>query len=189
MAIRVRRHFHKATWTDSYRRLNIGPARDLASLRPLLLRLRPTVLTAQACNDANLDALQGLSGLRRLRLSRCTALPNVDGLKGLSGLQSLVLHGCPALKHTDALARLTGLLSLNLGGCRSLQNVDGLKGLSGLQELGLNGCTALQSVDALTALSGLQVIGLYDCPKLPGAAVAALRVALPKAEIRSDYDP
>jgi hypothetical protein len=67
--------FRKETWTESYRHLNVGEGRDLASLRPLLLRLRPTVLIANHCKDANLDALKGLSGLQTLFLYGCTKLP------------------------------------------------------------------------------------------------------------------
>jgi hypothetical protein len=79
--------FQKDTWTESYWLLHVGAGRDLASLRPLLLRLRPTVLFAPDCKDANLDALKGLSGLQHLNLSGCPALQNADALKGLSGLQ------------------------------------------------------------------------------------------------------
>jgi hypothetical protein len=155
--------FQKATWTGSYWYLHVGEDRDFASLRPLLLRLRPTGLSATACKDANLDALKGLTGLQVLHLGGCTALQNVDALQRLSGLTTLYLGASPAL-----------------------QNVDGLKGLSGLQYLDLSGCTALQNVDALKSLSGLQTLHLVECPKLPAAAVAELRAALPKTEIHSD---
>jgi hypothetical protein len=57
------------TWTRSYWSLNVGVDRDLGRLRPLLLRLRPTVLIAPACKDANLDAVQGLTGLHHFDLS------------------------------------------------------------------------------------------------------------------------
>ena len=155
--------FQKETWTESYWRLFVGKSCDLARLRPLLLRLRPTVLIAAGCKDANLDALQGLTSLKQLSLEGCTALQNVNALKGLSGLQVLGLTGCPAL-----------------------QNVDALKGLSGLQSLSLIGCTALQNVDGLKGLSGLKDLDLRGCPKLPATAVAELRAALPKTAIISD---
>jgi hypothetical protein len=224
--------FQKDTWTKSFWSLKVGEGRDLASVRPLLLRLRPTVLLAPGCKDADLDALKGLSGLKGLDLSGCPALQNVDALKGLSGLQYLDLRGCPALQNVDALKGLSGLQwlalsdctalqnadglkglsglqNLDLRGCTALQNVDALKGLSGLQHLDLNGCTALQNVDtlkgltglkrldlrgctalqnvdALKSLSGLQWLDLSGCPKLPAAAVAELRAALPKTAIISD---
>jgi hypothetical protein len=201
--------FQKETWTGSYWQLGVGYGCDLASLRPLLLRLRPTVLIAPYFKDANLDALKGLTGLQFLSLSGYTALQNVDALKGLSGLKQLYLNGCTALQNVDALKGLTslqmlvlegcttlqnvdglkglaGLQSLSLSGCTVLQNVDALNGLSGLQGLDLRGCTALQNVDALKGLTGLQKLGLSGCPKLPAAAVAELRAALPKTEIHSD---
>jgi hypothetical protein len=178
--------FQKDTWTVSYWHLDVGWGRDLASLRPLLLRLRPTRLSAPYFKDANLDALKGLSGLQGLALIGCTALQNVDALKGLSGLHSLNLNGCPALQNVDTLKGLSGLKNLDLRGCTALQNLDALKGLSGLQHLYLSGCTALQNVDALKGLSGLQVLYLTGCPKLPAAAVAELRAALPKTAIHSD---
>jgi Leucine-rich repeat (LRR) protein len=158
--------FQKETWTKSYWSLNVGEGRELASLRPLLLRLRPTVLTAWRCKDANLDALRGLAGLQSLNLGGCDALQNVDALKGLSGLQHLNLIGCPALQNVDALKGLSGLQHLRLSGCTALQNVDALKGLSSLESLELNDCTALQNVDGLQGLSGLQDLYLTGCPAL-----------------------
>ena len=59
--------FHKETWTKSYWSLAVGEGRDLASLR-----LRPAVLIAWACKDANRDALHGLGNLD---LRRCPKLP------------------------------------------------------------------------------------------------------------------
>jgi len=158
--------FQKKTWTERYRRLVVGEDHDLTSLRPLLLRLRPTALTAPYWKDANLDALKDLSGLQSLDLSLCRALENVDALKGLSRLQSLVLGYCTALQNVDALKGLSGLQNLRLFGCTALQNVDALKGLSGLQGLDLTGCPALQNVDALKGLSGLQWLDLTGCPAL-----------------------
>ena len=65
--------FQKETWTKSYWSLNVGEGRELASLRPLLLRLRPTMLIAPGCKDANLDALQGLTSLKlSRRMARST---------------------------------------------------------------------------------------------------------------------
>ena len=204
--------FSKETWTESYWYLDVGAGRDLASLRPLLLRLRPTVLIAPASKDANLDALKDLSGLHELGLSDCTTLQNVDGLKGLSGLKSLTLSGCPALQNVDALKGFSGLKELYLrgcpalqnvdalkgfsslqilalSGCPALQNVDGLKGISGMKQLYLSGCPALQNVDALQGLTGLQTLDLSGCPKLPAEAEEELRAALLKTMIYSDTAP
>ena len=55
--------FSPGTRTRSHWQLDVGSDRDLASLRPLLLRIRPTALIARACKAANLDALHGLTGL------------------------------------------------------------------------------------------------------------------------------
>ena len=203
--------FHKATWTGNYRSLSVGAGRDLASLRPLLLRLRPTTLSGRAFKDANLDtlqgltglqtldlsysptlqnanALQGLSGLQCLDLSGCTTLQNVDGLKGLSRLERLHLINCPSLQNVDGLMGLTGLQHLHLSGCTGLKNVDGLRGLTGLQTLYLSGCSSLQNVDGLKGLVSLQEINLGNCPKLPKKAVTELRAALPTTTI-TGYDP
>ena len=178
--------FQKDTWTGSYWCLGVGESCDLARLRPLLLRLRPTTLLVQRAKDANLDALQGLSGLKRLALSGCPALQNVDALKGLHRLQILDLIGCPVLQNVDGLKGLSGLQNLILYGCPSLQNVDGLQGLAGLRYLFLSSCTTLQNVDRLKGLTVLQTLDLRDCPKLPATAVAELRAALPQTEIHSD---
>ena len=112
----------------------------------------------------NLDALA--PALRRinpeaLNLSHCPALQNVDGLKGLLALQLLDLRRCPAL-----------------------QNVDGLKGLTALQTLIISACPALENVDGLKGLPAFKRVDLRYCGKLPPEQVAALRAALPKADIR-----
>ena len=139
--------FQKATWTESYSYLDVGEGRDLARLRPLLLRLRPTTLIAAHCQNANLDALQGLFRLRLLDLSDCPALQNVDALQGLFRLQVLRLDGCAGLEHTGALAALHQLEWLSLTGCTGIHGAEALQGLAGLGQLKvlrLNGCTGLE---------------------------------------------
>ena len=59
--------FSPGTRTRSHWQLDVGSDRDLASLR-----LRPAVLIAWACKDANRDALHGLGNLD---LRRCPKLP------------------------------------------------------------------------------------------------------------------
>ena len=135
----------------------------------------------------NLDALA--PALRRINpeflyLVGCPALENVDGLKGLATLQVLHLSGCTALQNVDGLKGLTALQMLDLSGCTALQNADVLKGLTALQDLYLYGCPALQDVDGLKGLTALQWVHLSRCPKLSPEQVAALRAALPKANIR-----
>jgi hypothetical protein len=112
--------FHKETWTKSYWSLAVGEGRDLARLRPLLLRLRPTELIAYESKDANLDAFRGLSGLQHLDLRHCIALQNVDALKSVSGLQTLWLFDCTALQRVDGLKGLSGLKFLDLRRCPKL---------------------------------------------------------------------
>ena len=72
--------FDKDTWTDRERRLIVPDSRDLAPLRPLLHRLGPTVL--QVSDGQHLEALQGLTELKRIFLPECAALQNVDALRG-----------------------------------------------------------------------------------------------------------
>ena len=64
--------------------------------------------------------------------------------------------------------------------------MDALRGLSGLREIDVSDSSALQNVDALKGLSGLKGLDLRGCPKLPAAAVAELRAALPKTTLISD---
>ena len=61
--------------------------------------------------------------------------------------------------------------------------MDGLKNLSALEGVWLSGCTALTNVDALKNLSTLQSVDLRGCTGLTPESVAALKAALPNAEI------
>ncbi len=150
----------KETWGEHQRMLVMGEVPDLGRYREMLRHLRPTELYARGCQNENVDALKGLTGLQSLDLNGCTALQNVDGLKGLTALQEL-----------------------NLVGCTALQNVDTLKGLSALQWLNLCNCTALQNVDGLKGLTALQWLNLNGCDKIPAAALRELRTALPNTDI------
>ena len=179
----------KETWGAHERLLGMGEVPDLSRYREMLHHLNPTVLDALGCQDENLDALNGLTGLQNLDLRYCPALQNVDALKGLTGLQELRLDNCPALQNVDVLKSFTGLKDLTLIGCTALknvdvlkdltslqklgllystelQNVDGLKDLVGLQSLWLNFCNALQNIDGLKGLAGLQNLYLIDCTAL-----------------------
>ena len=181
--------FRKETWGGSLRELDLGKVPTLTSVRPLLRRLRPTVLFAHGCKDADLQALNGLSSLqkvslwycpslqnldgtetlsalRNLDIFPCPALQNIDGLKGLTGLQSLVLQGCGSLQDLGALKGLTGLHTLALSRCPVLQNADALKGLTRLQELHLTSCSSLQNLDALKSLASLRTLDLTNCGTL-----------------------
>ena len=103
--------FRKATWTDHQRELAIPYGTDLAPLKSLIYRLRPTKLAAERCE--NVDALRKLTSLEELHLSPCFSLKDVDVLKGLTRLQRLDLGGC-TFQNVDALKWLTRLQWLNL---------------------------------------------------------------------------
>ena len=62
-------------------------------------------------------------------------------------------------------------------------NVDALKNLSALHTVELKGCTALTNVNALKNLSTLQSVDLRGCTGLTKENVAALKAALPNANI------
>ena len=156
----------KETWGEHERLLGMRVVPDLSRYREMLHHLNPTILDALGCQDENLDALNGLTGLQNLDLRYCPALQNVDALKGLTGLQKLRLDKCPELQNVDVLKGLTGLQQLSLIDCTALQKVDVLKGLTGLQHLDLYGCTALKNVDVLKGLNGLQTLDLLYSTEL-----------------------
>ena len=135
----------------------------------------------------NVNALKNLRALQSVYLDGCKGLTNVDALKNLSALQGVVLEGCTGLTNVDALNNLSALQEVSLAGCAGLTNVDALKNLSALQTVFLKGCTGLTNVDGLKNLSALQRITLDGCTGLTKETVAALKAALPKAYISSDY--
>ena len=116
----IRQDWHNAlkkkTWGEHKRVLWMKEVPDLGRYREMLHQLRPTDLYVYGCQDENVDALKGLTGLQTLLLFGCPALQNVDGLKGLTALQSLVLNNCTALQNVDGLKGLTSLQSLTLLG-------------------------------------------------------------------------
>ena len=156
----------KETWTFRYRRLTLPDGTDLAAARPLLVRLRPTILVAAGCPNTNLDVLQNVPALQRLDFIGCEGLQTVDGLKNLPVLQVLSLSYCTGLENVDGLQNLPTLQYLDLTGCTGLQNVDSLENLPALQELGLYGCTGLQNADGLKNLPALQKVNLGGCTGL-----------------------
>ena len=158
--------FRKETWSGSLRELDLGKVPTLTSVRPLLLRLRPTILIAHGCKDADLQALTGLSSLQKVDLWYCPSLQNLDGIETLPALRNLIILPCPALQNIDGLKGLTGLQSLVLQGCGSLQDMGALKGLTGLHTLALSRCPFLQNADALKKLTRLQELHLTACCSL-----------------------
>ena len=95
----------------------------------------------------------------------------------------LEIYDAAALRDLSALKPLTRLQKVGLSLCTGLTNVDGLKNLSALQEVYLHGCTGLTNVDGLKSLSSLQTVSLDGCTALTPESIAALKAALPNAEI------
>ena len=112
--------FKKETWGEHDRFLYMGEVPDLGRYREMIHHLRPTILVADEFKDKNLDALKGLTALKVLELSRCTALQNVEGLKSLTSLQRFTLRACTELKNVDGIKGLTGLQTLFLIGCNKI---------------------------------------------------------------------
>ncbi len=106
-----------ATWTERERRLKLPDGTDLAPLRPLLLRLDPTDLTARECR--HLDALRGLTRLRYLDLTG-SDVKDLAPLAGLAQLQALFLNACTGVADLAPLAGLAQLQGLSLTGCAGL---------------------------------------------------------------------
>lgn len=87
--------FRKATWQSGRGEVRIPSAEEYDKHRDLVRRLHPRQLTIfNASKWHDLSALEDLTSLEYLDLSRCTGLTNVDGVKGLSGLQWLGLSDC-----------------------------------------------------------------------------------------------
>ena len=148
--------FRLATWTEHRRALALPEGTDLAPLRPLLLRLHPTELTAYGCR--NVDALRGLTGLRGLELSG-SDVQDLAPLAGLAQLQQLGLTGCPGVTDLAPLAGLAQLKRLDLNGCTGVADLAPLAGLAQLQTLYLYDCTGVADFAPLAGLAQLQ--GLF----------------------------
>ncbi len=147
-----------ATWTERERELDLPDGTDLAPLRPLLLRLDPTKLTASGCRQV--DALRGLTRLRILDLSGS----DVKDLAPLAGLGQLRL--------------------LDLRGCTGVVDLAPLAGLMRLQQLYLGG-TGVADLAPLASLAQLHWLDLWDCTGLGEEAVAAFQKGHP--QVRGHY--
>ncbi len=198
--------FKKATWLDGVTNVLMSSSESLEQHLAIVHRLTPKRLTiGNAATLRDLSPLKSLSALQEVHLINCTGLKNVDGLKNLSALQMVSLSGCTGLTNVDALEHLSALRTVYLSDC-GLANVDGLKNLSALQKVWLdewtelanvdalknlsklkwvhlNGCTGLTNVDALKNLPALRDVYLEGCTGLTKESVAALKAALPKAQI------
>ena len=157
--------FNKATWLDGVTDIRIPTSEAFEQHLAIVHRLNPKALVIfDAATLRDLSALKPLTRLQTVSLKGCTRLTNVDALKHVPALLWIDLKGCAGLTTVDALKNLPALFHVSLEGSTGLTNVDGLKNLSALQEITLHGCTGLTK-----------------------ESVAALKAALPSANIFSDY--
>ena len=176
--------FSKGTWLDGVTVVNIQVRGSFEQNLAIVHRLNPKLLAigdATALRD--LSSLKPLTRLQSVALRHCIGLTDIDALKSLSALQKVYLHRGTGLTNVDALKNLPALQEVWLDGCTGLTNVDALKNLAALQRVFLTDCTGLTNVDALKNLSALQKVWLTGCTGLTPESVAALKAALPKAEI------
>ncbi len=203
--------FKKDTWMDGVRYVEPSTGEALEQHRALIHRLNPKFLgigNAQSLQDlssikgltrltelgiynggslTNIDALKNLTTLKEIKLYKCAALTNVDGLKNLPALQGVALVDCTGLTNVDGLKNLPSLRAVKLSGCTGLTNMDALKGLTALERVYLSRCTGLKNVDGLMNLTALKELDLYGCTGLTEEQINALKAALPKTDIDSDY--
>ena len=155
--------FKKETWLDGVTEVDIPTSEAFEQNTVIVHRLNPKVLEIEnAATLRDLSALKNLSALQVLRVRPCTGLTDVHTLELLPSLQVVVLIDCTSLTNTDAVKNLSALQSLVLDGCTGLTNVDALKNLAALQSVSLQGCTGLtpESVAALkAALPNAQIVG------------------------------
>ena len=176
--------FEKKTWLDGVTLLNIPTSQEFEQHLDIVHRLEPTVLQIDdASTLRELSAFIPLKRLKCVRVFDATGLTNVDGLKNLRALKRVILGGCTGLTNVDALKNLPALQEVMLDGCTGLTNVDGLKNLPALKVVNLGGCTGLTNVDALKNMPALKSVNLYRCTGLTAESVAALKAALPNAQI------
>ncbi|MCE9610443.1 MAG: leucine-rich repeat domain-containing protein [Chthoniobacter sp.] len=164
--------FHLATWTNHTRALWLPVGKDLAPLRPLLLRLDPIHLQAAQCRNVN--ALRGLTRLRVLNISGLE-VADLAPLAELTQLQTLYLGDCKGVTDLAPLAGLTQLQTLSLNNCTGVTDLTPLAGLTRLQTLSLDGCTGVADLAPLAGLAQLDEIRLGGCTGLSTEALAAFQ--------------
>ncbi len=153
--------FKKATWLDGVTELIIPTSEAFEQHLAIVHRLNP----------------------KWLKIGDAATLRDLSVLTSLSRLQGSFLYGCTGLTNVDALKNLPALQSVYLDGATGLKNVDALKNLSALENVSLDGCTGLTNVDGLKNLSALQLVDLTGCTRLTKESAAALKAALPNAQI------
>ena len=180
--------FRKETWSDTTRWIYVDETDRLVGHFDVIYRLDPTDLTLEAAiSQHDLSEFKRLSHITGLRLWKCPILASVDALKEMKGLRFLAIIKAPALVNVDALKELDNLEYLDLGGCSSLTNLDALRDIKALKYLKLSNCTGLKNVDGLLGLTGLEELDLESCTGLTKEAVDAVKAALPKTNVNSDY--
>ena len=153
--------FKKETWLDGVTMVRIPTSAAFEQHLAIVHRLNPKALVIE-----NASTLRDLSALRPL-----------------TRLQGFSLRNCAALTNVDALKNLSAVKVFQLVDCQGLANVDALKHLSALREVYLNICTGLTNVDGLMNLRALHTVYLDGCTGLTKESVAALKAALPNAQI------
>ena len=181
--------FRKETWSDTRRELHIPTETISERDFELVRRLTPKGLVINGTFPwRDLSQLKGLSNLTVVVFGDCPNLTSIDALKDMKELTMLGINGSPILVNTDPIKELQNLEHLGLSGCTALTNVDALRELKALKLLNLSVCTGLKNVDGLHELNGLQELILEGCTGLTKEAVDAVKAALPKTEVVSDYE-
>jgi hypothetical protein len=181
--------FRKGTWNGTRRDLFIRTGAVSERDFDMVRRLKPKqLLSYPRFPWRDLSQIEGLSNLTGLGLGDCPTLTDIDALKDMKKLTGLGIVGSPVLANIDALKELKGLTSLGLERCPALTNVDALRELKALKFLMVSECTGLENVDGLHGLTGLERLDLRGCTELTREAVDAVKAALPKTEVFSNFD-
>ncbi|MEK0451474.1 MAG: hypothetical protein RL088_3742 [Verrucomicrobiota bacterium] len=180
--------FRKETWSDPQRLLSIENGTVSERDFDLVRRLKPRQLRINSTFPwPDLSRLKGLSNMNALVLHNCPSLRAIDALDNMRQLTGLGIRGSPVLVNIEPLKELKNLNSLRLYHCTALTNVDALRELKGLKILRLDHCTGLKNLDGLHGLAGLEQVYLDGCTGLSKEAVDAVKAALPKTKVISDY--
>lgn len=160
--------------TSSIRRLRTGSG--LESLNGLDLFPNIEVLTLNARNLGDVDAVASIKHLRSLTIEDADAIADFSVLASAGELEELVINA-ENLKSLEFLKRLPGLKSLGLSGGQFL-DLDEIKFLENLERLSVEDCDELTDMDSVAMLTGLKELELekpYDCPEPPLAGLTGLQ--------------
>ncbi len=180
--------FRKDTWNWTWRELYIPDNGEFERHFDVIRRLKPNLVEIHATFPLrDLSELNGLSNLTILWLFDCPKLTNIDALKDMKGLKELAINNSPDRSNIDSVKELENLEYLDLSRCSAISNLDVVRELHALERLTVFECTGLKNVDGILGLAGLSDIDLRGCDKLTEEAVNAVKAALPKASVISDY--